>query len=92
MPLTQRITYKTVLRKKNLLQVPKLERWQYKIEPSQILKVTVSLVGSMGVRESFLANMRKDGRICIPQLQLALLKKSEEKLEEYALEVTLEPA
>lgn len=92
MPLNQRITYKTTMKKRNLLQVPKFVRWQYKLEPSQILKVTVSIVGSMGVRESFLTSMHKDGRVGIPPLQLALLKKSEEKIEEYALEVTLEPA
>jgi hypothetical protein len=62
MPLDERITYKTILKKRSLLQVPKLVRWQYKVEPSQVLKVTVSVVGAMGVRESFITNMHKDGR------------------------------
>lgn len=83
--------FKAMLRKKNLIQVPKLIRWQYKIEPSEVLKVTVSVVGRMGVRESYLAKMRKEGRILVPQLTLALLRQNVDNLENHALEVTLEP-
>ncbi len=46
----------------------------------------------MGVRENFLGKMRKDGRIVIPKLEIALLRGDEPSLEGYALEVTLEPA
>ncbi len=67
-------------------------RWQYKLEPSQVPKVTVTVIGSMGVRESFLAKMYKDGRMLIPKVQLALLKQNETNLENAALEITLEPA
>ena len=91
MPLTQRITFKTVLKKKNQVQVPKLFRWQYKMEPSEILKITVRVEGALGVKENFLGKMHKDGRIVIPKMQLALLRGKEPSLEGYALEVTLEP-
>jgi hypothetical protein len=61
------------------------------LESSDVFKVTVTIVGLLGVRESFLAKMQKDGRIGIPKLTLALLKRDEPSLEGYAMEVTLEP-
>ena len=91
LPLTQRVSFKTMLQKQNRLQVPKLIRWEYKLDPSEVLVVTVTIVGLLGVRESFWANMQKDGRIAIPKLTVALLKRNEASLEGYALEVTLEP-
>jgi hypothetical protein len=42
--------------------------------------------------ESFLIKMRKDGRIAVPELVIALLKHDEPNLEGYAMEVTLKPA
>jgi len=92
MPLSQRVTFKTMLKKENRIAVPRIVRWQYKLEPLEILKVTVSVVGAMGVKECFLGKMRKDGRIVIPKLQLALLRRDEPTLESFTLEVTLEPA
>ena len=92
MTLTHRVTFKTVLKKNNLITIPKLIKWQYKLESTEVLKVTVSVVGLMGVRESFLAKMYKKGRILIPQLTVALLKQNAKNLENYALEVWLEPA
>jgi hypothetical protein len=41
MPLTEKITFKTTLQKGNRIQVPKLIRWQFKLEPTQTLKVGV---------------------------------------------------
>jgi hypothetical protein len=92
LPIDHRVTFKTVLTKNNLVSIPKIVRWQYKLEPSEVLKVTVSVVGLMGVRESFLARMYKDGRLLIPKLILVLLRQNAQNLEEYPLEVTLEPA
>ena len=92
MPLSQRVSFKTVLQKQNRLQVPKLVRWEYKLESSEVLKVTVTIVGFLGVRESFLAKMQKNGRIRIPDLTMALLKRDEPSLEGCVMEVTLEPA
>lgn len=92
LPLSTTVSFKTRLQKQNRLQVPKLIRWQYKLEPSETLNVTVTIVGLLGVRGSFLAKVQKDGRIAIPKLTLALLKRNEPNLEGYVLEVTLEPA
>ena len=91
MPLTQRVTFKAMLQKKNLIQVPKLIRWKYKLEPTETMKITVNLVESMGLRENFIGNMHKDGRILIPKIQRALLRGGEPSIEGYIFEVTLEP-
>ena len=92
LPLSQRVSFKTVLQKQNRLQVPKLVRWEYKLESSEVLKVTVTIVGFLGVRESFLVKMQKNGRIRIPDLTMALLKRDQPSLEGCVMEVTLEPA
>jgi len=91
LPLSQRVSYKTTLQKQNRLQVPKLVQGQYKLESSEVLKVTVTIVGTLGVRESFLDRMQKHGRIQIPELTIALLKRDKPSLEGYAMEVTLGP-
>jgi len=80
-----------MLQKQNRLQVPKLVRWEYKLEASDVLQVTVNIIGLLGVREQFLAKMQKDGRIAIPKLTMPLLMRDEQRLEGYAMEVTLEP-
>lgn len=74
------------------MQVPRLVRWRFKLETHQVLKVSVSVVGLWGGRESFLAMMGKDGRIVVPKLVLALLKRDKPSLEGYVMEVTLEPS
>ena len=91
MPLTRRVIFKTAIEKQNRIQISKIIRWEYKLEHTQLLKVTVSVVGWVAVREGFLAHMRKDGRITIPILIAALLKQNEASLERRAVEVMLEP-
>jgi len=81
-----------VLQRGNRVQIPRLFRWQYKIEPNQVLRVKVGIAGSF-VDERFLARMTKDGRLTIPKLTLKLLQAGEEgSLEGSVLEVTVEPA
>ena len=95
MPLTQIVVFKTKLQKQNRLQVPKLVRWQYKLEPSEIMKVTDYVTALWSSKESFFARMQKNGRIRIPNLAYALLKRNapdKPNLEGYAVEVTLQPA
>jgi len=92
LPLNKRINFKAKIEKANRFQISKLIRWEYKLESTQLLKVTVSVIGLVGVRENFLIKMRKDGRIAIPSLVAALLKKSAQYLEGRAIEVTIEPA
>ena len=95
LPLTEAIGFKCALQKGNRIQVPKLVRWQFKMEATQVLKVTVNVSGSFDNSESFYARMSKDGRITVPWLTLILLQKrttGEKSLRTYALEVKLEPA
>ena len=80
-----------MLQTQNRLQIPKLLRWEFKLETSDVLEVTVTIVGVLGVRERFLAKMQRGGRIAIPNLTMALLKRDKPSLEGYAIEVTLEP-
>ena len=42
MPLTIKVSFETVLEKGNRLQIPKLIRWQFKMEQNQVLRVGVS--------------------------------------------------
>jgi bifunctional DNA-binding transcriptional regulator/antitoxin component of YhaV-PrlF toxin-antitoxin module len=92
LPLTKRVSFKTILQKNNRVQIPRLVRTQYKLEPFEVLKVTASVTGLVVFSESFFARIQKGGRIVIPKLTLDLLRHDEPSLEGYAIEVTLEPA
>ncbi len=92
MPLTENVVFKTKLQKGNRVQVPKLIRWQFKMETDQVLKVGVGLVNAWVGRQYFYAKMGKDGRILIPKLTLALLQDDKSSIGGYVLEVTLNPA
>jgi bifunctional DNA-binding transcriptional regulator/antitoxin component of YhaV-PrlF toxin-antitoxin module len=91
LPLNQTVIYKTPLQKQNRIVVPKLIRGKYKLEPEEVFKVTITIVGVLGVREGFLATLNKEGRIIIPKLTMSLLKRNEPSLEGFVLEVSLEP-
>ncbi len=80
-----------MLQRGNRVQVPKLIRWQFKLEPDQILKVGVSASSLIAIQERFYATMTKNGRILIPNLTLALLSNQEIDLIHHVLQVTLEP-
>ena len=41
MPLTKQETFKAKLQRHNRIAVPTLLRWRYKMEPGELLKVTV---------------------------------------------------
>ena len=91
-PLNQRVSFEGQIQRSNKVQIPKLIRWQHKIEPDQVLKVGVSVPVKGSGEHFFLAKMRKDGRIIIPKLTVAMLQGKEENLLGYILEITLEPA
>ncbi len=91
-PLTQRVTFKAILTKNNQLQVPKIVRQQFKLETTETLKVTVNVVGILGAKENFFAKMYPDGRILVPKVPLAQLRRNEPSIVGFPLEVTLEPA
>ena len=92
MPLTQKVSFKTMLQKGNRIQVPKVVRWQFKMDTEQVLKVTVNALNVWSGWETFYANMGRDGRITIPKLQRELLRDKEKSLVGYVMDVTLEPA
>jgi hypothetical protein len=82
-----------MLQKGNKVQVPRLYRWQYKMEADEVMKVTVAPAESVGDSEEFLAKMNRDGRLTIPRLILKLLGNSlEESVMGLVLEVTVGPA
>lgn len=91
--LTERVCFKGMLQKGNRLQVPKLVRWQFKMDSKQVLKVTLKAVGAFKGYQSFFAQMTKEGRITVPEIPLELLKPdTEDSLKQYIMEVTIEPA
>ncbi len=93
MPLTGLISFKAVLQKYNRLAVPKLMRWQFKLEPDQVLRVGVYLSGSYEGWQYFFAKMSKDGRILIPLIILVLISREKKpNLVGNIFNVTLEPA
>ena len=67
MPLTEAVEFKAVLGRGNRFQLPKLVRWKFKLETSQILKVTVFPAKSY-TGECFYAKMDKSGRITVPKV------------------------
>ncbi|HUK85994.1 MAG TPA: hypothetical protein VLU95_09030 [Candidatus Acidoferrum sp.] len=91
MPLTHRVTFKRPIENSNKIQVPKLIRWQFKLEPNQVLHVGICGFGRGW--EFFYARMGKDGRIYIPKATMfAATRKNEENSKGYLIDVTLEPA
>lgn len=91
MPLTDRVSFKTRLQRGNRVQVPKYVRWHYKLEPTQILEVSISILGAWRPTQSFLSRMSKDGRIVIPKLIIALFRDGKLNLDNHVAEVRLAP-
>jgi bifunctional DNA-binding transcriptional regulator/antitoxin component of YhaV-PrlF toxin-antitoxin module len=73
------------------VQVPKYVRWHYRLESTQILEVTVSILGVWRPPQSFLSRISKDGRIVIPKLAIALFKDGKFNLDNPVAEVRLDP-
>ena len=92
MPLTQKVSFKTVLQKGNRVQLPRVIRWRFKMDTEQVLKVSVHAVDVWSGWEIFYARMGRDGRITVPKLSRELLRGSEQDLTGYVMEVILEPA
>ena len=91
MPLDMRVEFTVQLQNQCRIQVPRLVRWQYKLEPSQVLKARVMLE-SLGPSQDFLTRMRADGRITIPRRVAVLLKLDSPQRQKCFLNVTLAPA
>jgi hypothetical protein len=95
LPLSGRVEFKALLQRGNRVQVPRLVRWQFKLEPAQVLKVTVTVKMEYSSKsESFYAKMSGDGRITMPLLIIGLLEKQAgvKSLVGEVLGVEIEPA
>ena len=91
------VSFKALLQKGNRVQVPKLVRWEFKLEPAQVLRVSVKVETSQfaSVLESFYGRISRDGRITVPLLTLVLLRqrgKIDVDLVGRVFEVKIEPA
>ena len=73
LPLTRTVNFRAVLQKGHRFQVPRLIRWEFKMEPSQVLRVSVGLANDYH-NEYFFGKMNRDGRLTIPKLTLDLLQ------------------
>ena len=94
MPLTCLVRFKAAIGKGNRIQIPTLIRWEFKLEPTQLLTISVRLFGG-GIDETFYTKMNKDGRITIPKINAEVIKTQlpkEATINEYAFEITLRPA
>ena len=94
MPLTCSVSFKAAIGKGNRIQIPTLIRWEFKLEPTQLLTISIRLF-DLGIQETFYTKMNKDGRITIPKINAELIKTQlpkEATPSEYAFEITLKPA
>ncbi len=90
-PLDQKVTFPAILEKGNRVQVPKVIRWQFKMEQTQLLKVSVSIKGTLNF-QNFYAKTDKQGRLTIPKLTLIIMTRQEKpNAAGQILDVKLEP-
>jgi len=90
LPLTRRVTFKVQLQNQNRFQIPKMVRWEYKLEPSQPMKITLR-VFNVVFNESFLGKMLPDGRVTVPRIVMVELRRRMPDLKAESIEVALEP-
>ena len=93
MPLTRSVSFKAVIGKGNRIQIPTLIRWEFKLEPTQLLTISVRHFSPL-IQETFFAKMNKDGRITIPKINAEIIKThlpKETTLNQYAFEIKLSP-
>jgi hypothetical protein len=92
MPLARTVNFEAQLEKCSLFQVPKKIRWEFKLEPDQMLKVGVCAPQLLSGYHYFFAKMGKDGRIRVPRLVCAILKGKEPTLAGFLIDISLQPA
>ena len=92
MPLTEKVTFTAPLQRANLVQVPKLIRWRFKMDNDQALKVGVNFLDLHKGWHFFYTKMREDGRITVPKLVLSRFMGEQTNAAGYVLEIMLEPA
>lgn len=91
-PLSKKVIFHGVLERGNRVQIPKPIRWQFKLEPNQILKVGVNALDLGRGWQFFYGKMEKDGRIHISKVVLLVLRGEAPSLAGVIMEITLEPA
>jgi hypothetical protein len=91
MPLTRKITFQSKLQKGNMIQVPKLIRWQFKMESNQVLRISVSAVNLGRGWQFFYGKMTKAGCVRVPKTALSRLENEKDSLAGCLFEVMLEP-
>ena len=91
MPLTRKVTFRSKLQTGERMQIPKMIRWEFKLEPAQFLKVGFSIPNKFKGWQSFYAKMEKAGRIHIPNEILIVWQDEKASLPGCIVEVTLEP-
>jgi bifunctional DNA-binding transcriptional regulator/antitoxin component of YhaV-PrlF toxin-antitoxin module len=94
MPLTEKVEFRAVLQRGNRVQIPRLIRWQFKLEPDQVLYVTVDVQEDSPGEQDFYARMTRDGRLTIPKVTLKVLQEESGKdsLVGYVFMIALKPA
>jgi hypothetical protein len=92
MPLSQRVSFQAVLEKCNKVQIPKLVRWQFKLETDQVLKVGVKVHDSWKSMQFYYAKMTKEGRVHVPKLVLSILQGDKPSVAGCVLDIEIEPA
>ncbi len=91
MPLTRKVTFRGILQKSERIQIPKLIINEFKLEPSQVLKVGFTLPDKFKGWQFFYAKMEKAGRIYIQKATLSVWEEERASLPGCIVEVTLEP-
>jgi hypothetical protein len=80
-----------MLEKGNRIQIPKIVRWQFKLEPDQVLKVGFSVPEKFRGWQFFYGKMENSGKIFIPKTTLSLWQPEKNSLPGSIVEITLEP-
>ena len=52
LPLTRKVTFQVQLQNQNRFQIPKIIHWEYKLEPSQALMITLNVFNMVLVKVS----------------------------------------
>jgi hypothetical protein len=94
MPLTEEVGFMAVLQRGNRVQVPRLIRWQFKLEPDQVLHATVEIHEDPVGEQDFYMRITRDGRLTFPKVTLKVLQEEcgKESLVGYVLVIALRPA
>lgn len=75
LPLDRSVSFKAVVQEGNRVQVPRLIRWQFRLESTQVLQVRIRAAERIGANlEFYYAKVRGDGRLGIPKLVMKLCR------------------